>query len=99
MGNQTFILNDSFLRRIAFLDNSLPFECFLHPPPMTVHDCNLMDDQWIFHKENMTNKLLRCIHKYPDQYSNEVLDDKEINSMSHQVITAIQNRKILLPTP
>ncbi len=59
-------------------NDPLLIECYLHLPPLAVQDTNPTDYQWIFDKQNDTDKLITCKQKFSDRYFNEVLDDKEI---------------------
>ncbi len=91
------ILINSLSKGIDFADDPHFVEYFKNLPPMVVCDSNLINYQWIFHKQSGTNKLLKHIQKYPDQYFNKFLYEKEI--IFYHVMTEKHSWKLLFPTP
>ncbi len=61
-----------------FADDPLLIECFLHLPPLAVWVTNPTYSQWIFDKQNETNKLVLQQQESPKRYLKQVLDDKWI---------------------
>ncbi len=60
-----------------FANDPLLIECFLHLASLAVQDANPTNYQWIFTKQNETDKLVKQWQKFPDRYFTKVLDDKE----------------------
>ncbi len=81
---QVFVLKGSISKGMDFSDNPLLIECFLHLPPLEVQDTNPTDYQWIFTKQNKTDKLVKQHHQFLGRYFNKILDDKEIICYSTQ---------------
>ncbi len=74
----SFVLKDSISKGMDLANEPLHIECFPHFPPLAVQHTNPTNYQWIFDKQNETNKLVLQQQKFPDRYFNKILDDKEI---------------------
>ncbi len=56
---QGFVLKDSVSKGMDFADDLILIECFLPLPPLAVQDTNPTNYQWIFTKQNKTDKLVK----------------------------------------
>lgn len=59
-----FVLNDSVLKGMDFIDDLLLIECFLHLPPPLLQHTNSADHEWIYTKQNETYELLNRKNRF-----------------------------------
>ncbi len=55
---KVFDLKESVSKGMDFVNDPLLIDCFLHLSPLVVQDTNHINYQWIFDKQNETNKLV-----------------------------------------